>query len=103
MKSITIITEQVSAKALAAAMPTTGVASVFVNPNPAATPRDHRSMESYQALRNPRRFRPDYRIDVVVDDDAVDAVFDGVSFAYGAGLFTDAEMWVNQTAPAAAA
>jgi hypothetical protein len=32
----------------------------------------------------------------MVDEAAVETVFDAVSFAYGAGLFSDAEMWVNE-------
>ena len=35
---------------------------------------------------------------MVVEDDAVDTVFDSISFAYGVGLLSDAEMWVNNSA-----
>lgn len=95
MKNITIITEQVSDAALAAALPARGVASVAVGSavRPALAPA-----ETYRGFRNPNRFTPNYRIDLVVDDDAVESVFDGISFAYGAGLFSAAEVWVNAPA-----
>jgi nitrogen regulatory protein PII len=35
---------------------------------------------------------------MVVEDNAVETVFDAISFAYGVGLLGDAEMWVNAPA-----
>lgn len=102
MKSITIVAEQVSDRALAIGLPTTGVISVVVDQTPGPE-TDNSLVASYRALRNPRRFRPNYRIDVVVEDGAVESVFDSVAIAYGAGLFSDAEMWVNADATASAA
>lgn len=102
MKTITIITEQVSDRALAAAIPTTGVASVNVSRNRSRA-MDSADTQDYRSFRNPDRFRPDYRIELVVDDDAVQTVVDGVDFAYGAGLFSDAELWVTTPARARAA
>lgn len=102
MKSITIVAEQASDRALATALPTAGVVSVVVHQTQGAA-ADNSLMASYRALRNPRRFRPNYRIDVVVEDGAVESVFDSVTIAYGAGLFSDAEMWVNAGANASAA
>lgn len=100
MKTITIITEQVSERALAAAFQTNGVASISVSTAQSGTPVGG---ARHRCFRNPRRFSANYRIDVVVDDAAVETVFDGVSFAYGAGIFSDAEMWVNAPARALSA
>lgn len=92
MKTITIIAEQISEKTLAAALPAQGVRSVTVSRRGADR---HGAVEDYRSFRNPNRFAPSYRVDLAVDDDAVDTVFDGISFAYGAGLFSAAEAWVN--------
>lgn len=102
MKTITIIAEQVTDTYLTAALPATGIASLTVR---ASRPVDagDRTAASYRGFRNATRFAPNYRVELVVDDDAVDTVFDGISVAYGAGLFSDAEMWVSSSAPAAAA
>ncbi|MFM9033291.1 MAG: hypothetical protein ACKOQ4_03250 [Mycobacterium sp.] len=102
MKSITVIAEQLSGRALAAALPAAGVASAVVSRNPDSA-RGYAAMVNYQALRDPRRFSPNFRIDLLVEDAAVESVFDGFAVAYGAGLFSDAEMWVNEAAPEAAA
>ena len=102
MKNITIITEQVSDRALTAALPGRGIASVAVSRGPGLPPEDS-AVESHQALRNPRRFRPNFRIDLIVEESAVESVFDGLSVAYGAGLFGDAEMWVSRSVVSAAA
>jgi len=99
MKTITSITEQVSERALAAAIPTDGVASISVtktqlneaqlNEAQSTTPGGNAG-QIYRCLRNPRRFSANYRIEAVVEDAAVGTVFDGVSFTYGAGIFSDA-------------
>jgi len=94
MKIITIIAEQISDRALAAVIPTTGVDSVRVSGNRSVS-REGVEENTYRGFRNPRRFSANYRIELVVDDAAVGTVFDGVSFAYGAGVFSDAEMWVS--------
>lgn len=93
MKNITIITEQISEQALAAALPTEGIASVTVSSQGSA--RRGLIAADHRVFFNPNRFSPIYRVDLVVEDDAVDTVFDGISFAYGAGLFSNAEAWVN--------
>lgn len=93
MKNITIITEQISERALAAALPSEGVASVTIGSRGSAQ-RD-RVAADHRIFCNPNRFSPIYRVDLVVEDDAVDTVFDGISFAYGAGLFSNAEAWVD--------
>lgn len=96
MKTITIIAEQISDRALAAAIPTKGVESISVSENRTGT-KDNVVADTYRCFRNPRRFSANYRIELVVDDAAVGTVFDGISFAYGAGVFSDAEMWLSTT------
>ncbi len=78
---------------MAAALPADGVASVTISPRGRAR-RDSATADR-RVFCNPTRFNPVYRVDLVVEDDAVETVFDGISFAYGAGLFSDAEAWVN--------
>jgi nitrogen regulatory protein PII len=102
MKTITIIAERMTDQALAAIIPARGVASVDIRPNRADI-RHAAAIRGYQSFRNPSRFTPAVRIDLVVDDDVVDTVFDSVSFAYGAGVFSDAEMWVEAPALALSA
>ena len=93
MKTITIITEQVTDRVLTAAMPPKGVASVRISANRNGV--DDVDAATYRSFRNPDRFKASYRIEMVVDNDAVETVFDAISFAYGVGLLGDAEMWVN--------
>ncbi|MBU3748892.1 MAG: hypothetical protein FGM52_00280 [Mycobacterium sp.] len=100
MKTITIITEQISDRALAAALPTEGVASVTVR-RVHGTPRE--SGTETLRLRNPNRFIPIHRVEVVAEDEAVSTVLEGLSVAYGAGLFNDAEVWVDGPVLAACA
>lgn len=102
MKTITIIAEQVSDATLTAALPRVGICSVTVGPA-RASDRHAIAIEDFRGFRNPRRFNPAYRIDVVVEDSAVDSVFEGIAFAYGAGCFSDAEAWVNRPALALSA
>jgi hypothetical protein len=102
MKTITIIAERLTDRALSAVVPTTGVASVNVRPTRAVV-RDAAAIQGYQCFRNPSRFNPTVRLDLLVDDDAVETVFDAVSFAYAAGIFSDAEMWVEAPALALSA
>jgi hypothetical protein len=102
MKTITIVAERVTDQALAAAIPARGVAWIKVRANRSdvvsgGTGGDA-TMPGYQSFRNPSRFNPAVRVDLLVDDDAVETVFDGVSFAYAAGIFSDAEMWVEAPA-----
>ncbi|MGI9125335.1 MAG: hypothetical protein ACR2JM_11380 [Mycobacterium sp.] len=102
MKTITILAEQVSEKSLSAALPNRGVASVTISRD-LLFGGEPSEMAAYRGFVKPLRFTPNYRIDLVVEDAAVEAVFDGVDFAYGAGLFSDAEMWVNAPALALSA
>ena len=96
MRTITIITEQVSDRTLRAAVPPRGVASVRISANNSGIADIDAA--TYRSFRNPDRFKANYRIEMVVEDNAVDTVFDAVSFAYGVGLLGDSEMWVNAPA-----
>ncbi len=96
MKTIIIDTEEITDRALTAAVPPVGVDSVTVTRSTGR--RDAAEGDTYRAFRNPARFTPRYRIELVVDDSAVATVFDSVSFAYDAGFFSDAEMWVDAPA-----
>lgn len=98
MKTITIITEQLSDKALASITPITGVASVTVNEERSTGLLDHTgdiAVENFHGFRNPKRFNPSYKIDVVLDDATVDVLFESIATAYEAGFFADAEAWVS--------
>lgn len=101
MKNITILAEDLSEQSLSAVLPTRGVTSVSVSRTDSATITS--TTVGYAAFRNPNRFDPAYRIDLVVEDVTVDRVFENVSIAYGAGFFSDAEMWVEQPALALSA
>ena len=103
MRNITIITDQLTDAALAAVLPSEGVAEVIVTEDRALR-RGYAvdAAPGAPAFRMANRFTANYRIDLVVEEDAVDTVFDAVSFAYGAGFFGDAEAWVNATAAKAA-
>lgn len=96
MRTITIITERVSDRTLDAAVPPTGVVSVSITANRAGV--EDAVAATYRGLRNDYRFKANYRIEVVVEDHAVEAVFAAISFAHGIGLLSDAEMWVNAPA-----
>jgi nitrogen regulatory protein PII len=101
MKTVTIITEQMTDRMLAAATPTRGVVSVRVRE--ADSGRSDATEIARRSFRNPNRFDPRYRIDMVVEDDAVETVLDCVSIAYEAGFFSDAEAWVATPALALSA
>ena len=102
MKNVTIIAERLTDRMLAAAIPTAGVVSVSVSSRGLAV-RDSVPAGNATAFHNPARFDPHYRIDMIVEDDAVDAVFDCISVAHGAGFFSDAEVWIDSPALALSA
>ena len=102
MKTITIVAERVTDQALSAVVPTGGVTSVRVGPN-RSVDRAEAAVQGYRSFRNPTRFTPAVRIELLVDDVTVDTVFDSVSFAYAAGVFSDAEMWIEAPALALSA
>lgn len=105
MKNITIVTDQISENALTAVLPTEGVAEVTITEDRALR-RGYtvNAAPGMPSFRMANRFTANYRIDLIVEDDAVDTIFDAVSFAYGAGFFADAEAWVAAVnAPAKAA
>jgi nitrogen regulatory protein PII len=91
MKIVTIIAEQMTDRMLVAATPNRGVVSVKVSEVHSGL----RDAAEIRTFRNPNRFNPHYRIDMVVEDDAVETVFDCVSVAYESGFFSDAEAWVE--------
>ncbi len=99
MKTVTIITEQMTDRMLVAATPNRGVVSVDVS----QVDSGRRDDADIRAFRNPNRFDPRYRIDMVVEDDAVETVFDCMAVAYEAGFFSDAEAWVESSALALSA
>lgn len=99
MKSIVIITEQLSDQSLSAAIPANGVAVISISTRRGGV-ADVADVHSYRAFRSTTRFTPRYRVQLAVEDDAVEAVFDSIDVAYGAGLFHDAEVWA--VAPALA-
>jgi len=102
MKTITIIAEQMTDRMLAAATPARGVDSVNVT-DAGSGVRGAVETGTRRAFRSPGRFDPRFRVDMVVEDDAVESVYDCVEVAYGAGFFGDAEMWVNSPALALSA
>jgi nitrogen regulatory protein PII len=96
MRTITIITEQVTDRVLTAAVPPRGVASVSISANRSGV--EDIDAATYRSFRTAARFQANYRIELRVEDYAVESVFDAVSFAYGIGMLGDAEMWVNAPA-----
>lgn len=99
MKSVVIIAEQLSGQSLSAAIPANGIAVISINEGTGGVAVAD-DAQSYRAFRSTTRFTPRYRVELAVEDDAVEAVFDGIDVAYGAGLFSDAEVWA--VAPALA-
>lgn len=99
MKSIVIIAEQLSDTSLSAALPANGVAVISISQDTGGIAVADEA-QSYRAFRSTTRFTPRYRVELAVEDDAVESVFDGIDVAYGAGLFSDAEVW--SSAPALA-
>lgn len=97
MKIITIVAEQISPEALSAALPTEGVLSVTVDATRTFN-HDSAVVQSYRGRKIAQHFREVYRIEVAVEDTAVDAVIDGVAFARGAGLLGDAQAWISAEA-----
>lgn len=94
MKIITVIAEQISPVALNAALPPAGVVSVTVSEAQSFS-RTSRTIGSYRGVKIPQHFRPVFRIELVVEDSAVERVVDGIAFARGAGLLGDASARVS--------
>lgn len=102
MKTVIILAERLNQTSLSAVVPARGVRSVRVARN-LSDSRNGLVTQSYRSYRNPLRFNPTVRIELLVEDAAVATVFEAVSFAYGAGFFSDAEMWVGSSALALSA
>jgi nitrogen regulatory protein PII len=99
MKTITILAEHLSDRALKAALPAEGLVSVIVS-DAQSSATQRRAVREVHSFRNPARFSPRIRMQLVVHDDAVETVFDSLSFAHGAGFFSDAEAWMDEPANA---
>lgn len=102
MKTVIILAERLTQSSLSAVVPARGVRSVRVEEDLSDSGNQFVG-QGYRSYRNPRRFNPAIRIALLVEDEAVAAVFDAVSFAYGAGFFSDAEMWIESPALALSA
>lgn len=94
MKTVIILAERVTASSLSAVVPARGVRSVRFEHNLSDSWSEF-ATQGYRSYRSPLRFNPAVRIELLVEDEAVETVFDAVSFAYGAGFFSDAEMWIE--------
>jgi nitrogen regulatory protein PII len=91
MKIITITAQQMSADALSTALPADGVIAVTVSETQSFS-RTATSVASYRGVKVPQHFTPIFRIEVEVEDTAVDQVIEGIAFARTAGLFGDARV-----------
>jgi nitrogen regulatory protein PII len=94
MKIITIVAQQISAQALAAALPTEGVSAVTVTETKTFN-RTATAVESYRGRKIPQHFSTVHRVELAVEDEALQAVTDGIAFARSAGLLGDAKAWVT--------
>lgn len=101
MKSVVIIAEQLSDQSLAAAMPANGVAAISISKIAGGVAAD--KAQNYRSFRSTTRFTPRFRVELAVEDETVESVFDGIDVAYRAGLFSDAEVWAGAPALALSA
>ena len=85
MKLITILVEQSSVEGLSAALPQTGVASVTISEVERFS-RDAVAVEVYRGTKIARHTTRQFRVEMLVEDHAVDYVMAGLSFAVSAGL-----------------
>lgn len=99
MKLITVIAQQLSPEALSAALPTEGILAVTVSETQSFH-RTARAVESYRGRKIPQHFTTVHRIEIAIEDAALDAVIDGIAFARGAGLLGEATAWVTAESPA---
>ena len=97
MKIITVIAERVSAEALATALPAEGVASVSITGTQSFS-RTASAVESYRGRKIPRNFTAVHRIEIAIEDDAVEQTVRGIEFVRGAGLLGDARAWISAQA-----
>ena len=91
MKIITVIAQQVSAEALNAALPADGVIAVTVSETQSFS-RTATTVGSYRGVKLPQHFTPIFRIDIEVEDTALDQAIEGIAFVRGAGLLGDARV-----------
>lgn len=87
MKLITILVEQASVEGLSAALPQTGVASVTISE------AKRFGRDAKVAKHTTRQFR----VEMLVEDHAVDYVMAGLSFAVSAGLMGECKgAWLTE-------
>lgn len=97
MKIITVIAEQVSPEALSTALPAAGIASVTVNETQSFS-RSAIAVESYRGRKITKHVTTAYRVEIVAEETAVDAIIEGIAFIRGAGLLGDARAWISAEA-----
>jgi nitrogen regulatory protein P-II 1 len=85
MKLITIMVEQASVEGLSAALPKVGVSSVKIG-EVARFERDAVAVEAYRGAKVAKHTRQQFRVELLVEDHAVDYVMAGLSFAVSAGM-----------------
>ena len=82
MELITIVVEQASAEGLSAALPRSGVLSVTIS-------------EVDRDATTPKRPERQFRVELLVEEHAVDYVMAGLSFALSAGLIGECKgAWI---------
>lgn len=95
MKLITIMVERASVEGLSAALPTAGVSSVTVS-EVERFGRDAVAIEVYRGAKIARHTVRQFRVEILVDDDTVDQVAAGISFAVSAGLLGECKgAWIT--------
>ena len=96
MKIITITAQQMSADALNTALPPEGVISVTVSETQSFS-RTATSVGCYRGVRVPQHFTPIFRVELEVEETAVDRVIEGIAFARTAGLFGQARVRMSDS------
>jgi len=95
MKLITILVEQASVEGLSAALPQTGVASVTIS-EVERFGRDAVAVEVYRGAKIAKHTTRQSRVEMLVEDHAVDYVMAGVPFAVSAGLLGECKgAWIT--------
>ncbi len=85
MKLITIMVEQPSAEGLSAALPRSGVSSVTIG-EVERFEHDAVASQTYRGAKIARHTSRQFRVELLVEEHAVDYVMAGLSFAVSAGL-----------------
>ena len=85
MKLITIMVEQPSAEGLSAALPRSGVSSVTIG-EVERFEHDAVAIETHRGAKIAKSTSRQFRVELLVEDHAVDYVMAGLSFAVSTGL-----------------